>query len=320
LPFGVAFGLKEKEMSVHSRSGATGAKGTHYQNPLMVSGGPLDDCPRGIVDGIASPYKIWYEDFREPKVNGEFELSGWTVTDTGGGSPTEVVGIDGSLCATLDLSATADDGVELQFDNPPDATADGDGHQVIPEITSSATLMDGKEIFFQVRMATNSDSAATNDVKYLLGIFVKDTALLSTTTGLPTVGDHGGFGFHKAEAGAVTCVSSVSTITTAGTAMAPAVSELADTANTDNWHTYAARLRLIDASAGTGVCDFWYDNIHRLRLSTTTMDDVGVYSFSIAACNGPAAPGSLADIKIDYVLTGITRPGLTWPYTDGVIY
>lgn len=303
-------------MSLQSRSGATGAQGTHWQNPLLVSGGPLDDVPRGIVDGIAGPYKVWYEDFRENKVDGQFLLSGWTVTDIGG-SPTEQVLLADKPMAKLAFGGTGDQGVQLQYDIVPAAAITGSAHKIIPEFTCSATFMDGQEMFFQVRMATNSNSATDNDVKYLLGMFVKDTSLLSTTTGLPTVADHGGFGFHKAELGAVTCVSSVAAITTAGTAMVPAVSELADTVNTDNWHTYAARLRVIDASAGTGVCDFWYDGIHRLRLSTITMDDVGVYSFSISGINGPS---QLADLKIDYILTGMTRPGLEWPYTDGTIY
>jgi hypothetical protein len=274
------------------------------------------------VDGIASPYKVWYEDFREPKLDGQFGLSGWTVTDTGGGSPTEVVGIDGSLAAVLDLSATADDGVELQFDIVPAAAATGDGHQIMPEITAAGdAVLDGKEIFFQTRMATNADSATANDCKWLVGIFVKDTSLLSTTTGLPTVADEGGFGFHKGEGGAVTMLSTSAAIIAAGTACVPAVSELAQTASTDVWHTIAARCRLIDASAGTGVTDFWYDGIHRGRIEDTQpFDDDGVYSFSIAACNGPASPGTVADIKFDYILTGMTRPGLTWPYTDGTIY
>ncbi|GAH14548.1 unnamed protein product, partial [marine sediment metagenome] len=64
-------------------------------------------------------------------------------------------------------------------------------------------------------------------------------------------------------------------------------------------------------SAGTGRSDFWYDGQHVGTLNTVPFDAAEVYSFSIAGVNGPA---QVADLSIDYILTGITRPGLTWPY------
>ena len=303
-------------MSTHSRSGVTGAEGTHWQNPLLVSGGPLDDLPRGDVDQVLSPYKIYVEDFREQFVDGQMDTMGWTYADLGGAGALQTVASEHAL--VFDCLTTNDYGGELQFDLPSTAASLGSTHNIIPEMTSSTTKMDGREIFFQVRMGTASTSATDNDCKYLMGIFTKDTTVLSSTTGLPLVDAGGGFGFHKAELGAVTLLSTNAAITAAGTAAVPAISELADTVTVVNWHTYAARCRIVDASAGTGVTDFWYDGIHRGRISgTQPFDSTEVYSFTFAAANGPAQD---ADMHIDYILTGITRPGLTWPYTNGVIY
>ena len=301
-----------------TRLGGRGVQGVHYKGPILAREGPLEDCPLSVVDGIRSPYKVWYEDFREDKLDAEMALSGWTSTDLGGGAATVVTGIDGSLMCVIDLTVTADDGISLQYNIVNAAAATGSGHKILPEFTTAATTFDNREIFFQVRMATNSDSATDNDVKYLLGFFLTDTTILSATTGLPTVAAGGGFGFHKAELGAVTCLSTEAAITAAGTAMVPAVSELVQTpVSTDVWHTYAARVRGIDASAGTGQCDFWYDGVHRLTLETIPFDATDEYAFTIAAINGP---NQIADIKIDYILTGATRPGLSYPYTDGTIY
>jgi len=303
-------------MSYNSRSGATGIQGSHWKNQLMVSGGPLDDCPRGVVDAAVSPYKIYYEDFREQMADHEqLSTMGWTMADLGGGSGTIAVASDHAL--VIDCTATADDGIEMQFDIPGTAASVSSTHNVIPEMTSTTTLMDGREIFFQVRMGTSSASATLNDCKYLMGIFEKKVVILTVAGGLPAVDAGGGFGFHKGEGGAVTLLSTNAAITAAGTAAVPAISELADTITVFNWHTYAARCRIIDASAGTGVTDFWYDGVHRGRIENTQpFDSTEVYSFTFAAANATIA----TDFQIDYIMAGITRPGLTWPYTDGTIY
>ena len=303
-------------MSLHNRSGPTGARGSHWKNPLMVSGGPLDDVPHAVVDNALSPYKVYYEDFREQLVDGQLDTMGWTYADLGGAGALQTVASEHAL--VFDCLTSNDQGGELQFDIPSTAASLGSTHNIIPEMTSSTTLMDGREIFFQVRMGTVPSSATDNDGKYLFGIFTKDTTVLDASTGLPLVDAGGGFGFHKGELGAVTALSTNAAITAAGQALVPAVSELAMTVSVPNWHTYAARCRIIDASAGTGITDFWYDGVHRGRIENTQpFDSTEVYSFTFAACNGPAQD---TDLHIDYILTGITRPGLTWPYTNGVIY
>ncbi len=304
-------------MSYHSRSGKTGAKGSHWQNPLMVSGGPLDDVPRAVVDNAVSPYKVYYEDFKEQFAqHAEMTDAGWKVDDLGGANSSTII-MGSKHALEIDCTDTDDDGIQIQFNIPHASDALVSTHQIIPEFVSTTTAMDGREMFFQVRMATDSSSAVLNDCKYLMGIFEENTAILTVAGGLPAVDAGGGFGFHKGEGGAVTALSTNAAITTAGTALVPAVSELADTANQFNWHTYAARCRIIDASAGTGVTDFWYDGVHRGRISgTQPFDSTETYSFTFAAANATED----TDFQIDYILTGITRPGLTFPYTNGVIY
>jgi len=278
----------------------------------------LDDIPRGVADRVVSPYKVWYEDFAEQAADAQIQTMGFTVTaiNTPTSATETITGANRALF--INPGSKADSGSELQFNIPSTAASLGSTFKICPEITDTATLFDGQEIFFQTRIGSVSDDADANDSKYLLGFFVNDTTLLNSGSGVPSVAAGGGFGFHKGEAGAVTCVSTNAAITAAGTAMVPAVNELdIGTDATVEWHTYAARCRIIDASAGTGVTDFWYDNIHRLRLSTVPHDATDTCSFTMALLNGPT---SIADWHVDYILTGITRPGLTWPYTNGVIY
>ncbi len=309
-------------MSVNSRNGQTGVRGSHWQEPLMVSGGPLDDVARGSVDNAVGVYKVYYEDFKEQMAASADGLndSGWLNTDkNSASSATETVtGLNGALF--LNPGSKADAGMELQFNavavSGADNAAEITTHQILPEFLQTTTSFDGKEIFFQVRMGSVSDSTTDNDSKYILGFFQNDTTLLASATGVPSVVAGGGFGFLKAELGGVTAVSTSDAITAAGTALDPAVSELA-IASGINWHTYAALCRVIDASAKTGFTDFWYDGVHSLRLATVPFNATDTHSFTIGILNGPS---QLADLHIDYILTGITRPGLTWPYTNGVIY
>ena len=303
-----------------SSAGRSGAKvhGTHFQGPLLGNKGVFDDLPLGAIDNARSPYKIYYEDFQEDAVDAQLETQGWTVTAINTPTAASEVVLGANRALLLDPGSKVDSGSEIQFNIPATAASVSGTHRVIPEIIQTATLFDNQEIFFQVRMGTASNLATANDGKWLLGYFVNDTDLLSSTTGLPTVDAGGGFGFHKGETGAVTALSTEAAITAAGTALSPAVTELALVTNDVlEWHTYAARCRVIDASAGTGQTDFWYDGVYSGSLATVPFDATDTSSFTIAYLNGPV---QIQDYHIDYILTGITRPGLTWPYTDGTIY
>ena len=307
-------------MGYNSRSGKTGVKGSHWEGQLMDSRGPLEDVPKAAADLVNSPYKVWYEDFDEVFADNQMELMGWTVTDLGTAtSPSNVV-LGANRALLINPGTKADSGTMCQFNIRGNAGALGNMHKVMPEIVDVATTFDGVEQFFQVRLGHVATTAATNDNKWMVGIFTTDASAISPTTALPTL-SAGGFGFHKGETGAVTCLSTSAAITAAGTACVPAVNHYALTTDaTIEWHTYAARIRVIDASAETGVADFWVDGVHRLRIADSLPHDAtDTMAFTIGVLNGPATV-NITDMYVDYILTGITRPGLTWPYTNGVIY
>lgn len=304
-------------MGMHSRNGQTGISGTGHAGTLHNSRGPLEEVPHAVTDLANSAYKVWYEEFGEQAADAQIETMGFTVTDKNTATAASETILGANRALFLNPGTKADSGSELQFNIAGTAGSLGSTFKIMPEFTQTTTLMDGQEIFFQTRIGSVSNSATDNDSKYILGFFVNDADLLDDATGVPGVPAGGGFGFVKAELGGVTCVSTNAAITAAGTAMSPAVSELAMTVTVPNWHTYAARCRVVDASAGTGFTDFWYDGKHRLRLATIPFDATDQHSFTIGLINGPA---QLADMHIDYILTGITRPGLTWPYSNGVIY
>lgn len=310
-------------MAIGGRNGIRG-RGTHREEPLNVAQGPLEDVSRGFVDNYLSPYKVWVEDFKERFADAQLATVGWQVDDIG--TPTAPSEVNAGGVALADRSmllnpgTAADTGTQIQFKIPSTAASLTSTHNVLPEITSTTTLFDNQEIFFQTRVGHISATAATSNNKWLIGIFTDDDSLISATTNLPTVAAGGGFGFYKSEVGPVTGVSTEAAITAVGTAMVPAVDHVAlATDAVAEWHTYAARCRMIDASAGTGRCDFWVDGRHRLALTTVPFDSTELYSFAIAIANGPTTV-VVSDMLVDYIITGITRPGLTWPYTDGTIY
>jgi hypothetical protein len=242
---------------------------------------------------------------------------GWQQNDIGSASGASELVIGADLGLHVNPGTAADEGTQLQFKIPSTAASLGSTHRVLPEFISTATLMDNREIFFQVRLGEVATTAASNNNKWMLGIMTDDDAWLNATSGVPAIAAGGGFGFHKGEAGAITGVSTEAAITAAGTAMSPAVNHLAlDADATIEWHTYGARCRVIDADAGTGQTDFWVDGTHRLTLTTVPFDSTEVYSFGVAVANGPATV-NVTDLYLDYILTGISRPGLTWPYNTG---
>ena len=305
-------------MSLNSRDRATGVRGSHWKNPLLVSGGPLDDSPRGPADLAHSAYQIHYESFNESFVDGGFVGAGWTLTDINSATtPTEVVDPEtGYLLlnpGTKDDSGSAVQKILL----PSQGTFVVPSHDVLGPITATATLMDGREIFFQTRVGVMSATTAW-DAKALIGWYITDTTLLATAGGLPTVGAGGGFGFHIGEDGIISTHCTDAAITTAGTASTKDVSTVV--ANTVTWFTLGARMRVIDASAGTGFCDFFIDGNHVNRIGDTMCMDTNAeeFSYTMSIVNGDNTNDH--DLVVDYILTGITRPGLTWPYDDGTIY
>lgn len=302
---------------------STRVRGAHHEGPILGSDrsikGLFEDVPLASIDQLRSPYQVYIEDFRHALVDGDLAGAGWTYTNINTAtSPTEVV--DPETGYLLLNPGTKDDSGS-QFQKillPSQTTYTVPAHDVLGPITSTATLMDGREIFWYARVGFMVATGTTWDGKALIGWYTTDTSLLATAGGLPTVAAGGGFGFHVGEDGIISYNCSPDAITTAGTATSSDISTLT-TAATPEWYTLGARMRVVDASASTGRADFYVNGaLVGTITDTTCMDSTEEFAFSIAILNGD---NSIAhDLVVDHIVTGITRPGLTYPYTDGTNY
>jgi hypothetical protein len=300
-------------MSINRRIG-----GTHFEGPLLGSDrsnrGLFEDIPLASVDCVRSPYDIYVEQFHDATADGELTTAGWTVTDINTPTAPSETMLPEDNFLLLNPGTKVDSGVQIQKILLPANLGVVNCVQVLGPITSTATLMDAREIFFQVRLGMSTNLVTANDGKFLLGWFTTDTSLLSSTTGLPTVAAGGGFGFHKGETGAITALCSPDAIVAAGTATG--VNALAaTTVNVKDWYVLGARMRVIDASDSTGVCDFYINGSRVATIANTTcMDSTEEFAFSFAYQNGPV---QIQDYALNYIITGITKPGLAYPYTTG---
>lgn len=293
--------------------------GVHFRGPLLGSensrGGLLEDCPIDIVNLVGSRYKSWFEDFTlTTLVDGEVAGAGAIYGDPGTATaPEETVTADNGYLF-INPGTKADSGTQLQFTGVVTGGATTPIFRTPGIITSSATLMDNRELIWAARIGIMADDTLWSG-KMLVGLFLEDTTLLSETTGLPTVGAGGGAGFHLAETGEMTLLSTNAAITAAGTAMSPAVSFATAgdlTTSTFTWMELGFRCRWGDASAGTGVTTFYKDGrvVGRIE-DTMPMDSTEVYATAFCIANGPAGNGNIVDMAVDWVYTAMTRPGHT---------
>ena len=305
---------------------------THHKGPILgdnrSAGGIYHNVGLGIVDGHRSPYKIYVEDFTKSMVDGDLALSGATVSAINTPTTATEVVTNTSGYLLIDPGSKADSGSEVQFDpNVANGTAANDVRPltILGPITSTATLMDGRELFFQTRVGFQSDSALNFDGHVMIGWLTKDTSLITNTTGVPSVADGGGFGFYingdpgGAAAGAnayIVPFSDPAAITAdvtrnSGVVVPDLITDIT-AASTNKWYTLGAKMRVVDASASTGVTDFYINGrLVDSIANSTCMDSTEVYSMTFAVQNGPV---DLIAVSVDYLITGITREGITFPY------
>jgi hypothetical protein len=291
--------------------------GTHFQGPLLGSGnsvkGLFDDIPLGSVDQVRSPYTVHVEDFRHAIADGGVAGAGWTLTNINTATlPTEVVDPETGYLL-LNPGTKAASGSELQkILLPSQATYVAPAHDVLGPITSTATLMDNKEIFWAARVGLMSDTTAW-DGHFVIGWITTDTSLMSNTTGALSIAAGGGFGFHVGENGSLGYFCSPDAVTTS---TASGTSFLAlTTAATPEWVVLGARMRVVDASGSTGTCDFFINGQLAGTINNATcMDSTEEFAFSLGIHNGPARDN---DIAVDWIVSGISRPGMTYPYNTG---
>ena len=306
-------------------------KGTHHESPIFGSDkagdGLYKDLPLAVVDQARSPYKVFFENFETQMASGalgaNLGLSGCTITQKGTatGATATISGVNNYL--DLYAGTAVDVGLEYQFILAPNAltTISPDLHLLGP-ITTTATFMDGKELFWEARIGIQSDTSATWTGSMLVGWCVTDADIIEETTGALQLAAGGGFGFYASgdvatgelgyfsSAGAVTAVD-------ANTNVNIATDMLAETAGDIKWYKLGARMRCIDASASTGHVDFFVnDKKVGSVVNANCMDaDAEVFSFTVCNINGPGTDDT--HVLVDYVMSGITRDGLVWPYTTG---
>ena len=288
--------------------------GTHFEGPLLGSNksgaGVFEDAPIGTVDRTRSNYRVCVENF------GDYDMADLTVLQTLGvtytdintaTAPTAVITKETGYLL-LNAGTKADSGSEFQFNAAVTAAAVRPPFNTVGPQTSTTTLMDGRELFFQTRVGVSSNATAW-DGKAIIGWMVTDTSLMATATGLPTVVAGGGIGFHIGEDGVLSYFAQQSAITAVPTTVTGVDLTTLAAANTFYWYDLGFRWKCTDASAGTGRVDF-YLNGRKLGTAIGTdlpMQGSDVYSVTYAIYNGPA---QLSDLAVESVVTGITRAGV----------
>jgi hypothetical protein len=300
---------------------ANAIKGTHFQGPVLGSsaakGGLLEDMPSALVDQVRSPYEVHVEDFNIEMADALLALSGFTLTDINTSAAAAEV-IDASTGYLLiDAGTTDDSGSQIAFNIPAAGlTTANPQFDIMGSFVSTATKMDQQELFFETRVGFTGEAGVWLG-KVALGWITTDTLCMTSATGALDIAVGGGMGFHVAEDGTLGYFSSNAAITTStdsGVNVKTEVDALA-TGGTQ-WHTLGFRTKWDDASAGTGHTDFFIDGRKvGTIVGTQPMDATEVYAVTYEAQNGPA--GGEVDLKIDWVISGRTRPGLSRPYTSG---
>lgn len=281
---------------------------THYSGPILVGGGVAGEAPIHSISP-RSNYKVWVEEFTEPVASiAAMETVGWAEAAINTPTAATIVATAETGYLLLNPGTKADAGTSIQRNLLPTAARINSTHKIIPPLVSTATLMDGRELFFEARIGVSGTTAAW-DAKAIFGWIVTDTAMMTGTTGVPALADGGGIGFHIGEDGVLSYFTqSVDTYNAVATTID--ISTLGAAA-TFQWYTLGFRARWVDASAATGVVDFYVDG----NLAGTVVDDMPMtstetYSVSCEMLTGPAL---VNDLAIDYIITGVSRPGHTIP-------
>ncbi len=295
----------------------SGIEGTHFKGPLLGSSEFFEDLPLGVVDRGRAIYKTWYEPFDVQMADTLLDGRGATTTAIGLPAADSEVITGAAPYLLVNPGTTANTGNNIQVvAAPSQATYTTPALRTFGPMTSTTTLMLGRELFWRQRVGVRSN-ATTWDGAMLLGVFVTDTSLIDATTGAPTVGTGGGIGFHIGIDGIMRAVCSQSAITSAayGTAnLAETVGvtigsgAYALTANTFKWFTLGFRAKWDATTITQGQVQFYVNDVlvaNFRKTSAMPISSTQVYSVSFPVINGAAQE---SDLAIDHILTGISRP------------
>jgi hypothetical protein len=281
---------------------------THVsQNAYMVHGVKIH------LNQHPSNYEWHFEDFGTPVADiTAMETIGWTETDIG--ATARAVSVTaGSSYLLLNAGTAADSGTSIQYNAATSATHVARPHDILGPITSTATLMDGRELVFKARvgMAFHLTGWTTGlGAKAVFGWIVTDTAMMTAATGALAIGTGGGLYFHLTEAGALNFVTQRSDGTAAEVLIETVTSPSSATV-IGNWRELEFNAIWVDASDddANGVVHCYENGIWKATVENNLpMSSTEVYSVGGEALNGPAALDGDLDIGIDYILTGISRP------------
>jgi len=295
--------------------------GVKFQGPILGSNragkGLFENTSVGLTSRFQSPYKEFYEDFTTVVSTAGMEDAGWT--ETSAGSATNAYSQELGMLV-VNAHTVADQGSSLQNNAAGTTSATSQVTNLPGPITSTDTLMDGRELIWATRIGLLVGDGTSFDSKLLIGFFVTDTALMTAATGALDLATGGGIGFHingdTGDGSIDAVIQGTDTATSTDTGVS--VGTLSSTMG--NFVDLGFRARWVDAGTGTGTVDYF---VNGTKVVTVTdglpMQSTQVYSNSIELINGPATADEV-DLGVEYIYNAISRAGLTYPYNSGLNY
>jgi hypothetical protein len=282
---------------------------THWSGPLLVNGGAFDEAPIEAL-GNRSNYKVWIENFDANVADiTAIETLGWAETEVGTTTSRSNVVSKATGYLLLNPGTADDTGTNIQHNVVPTTSAIVAPHKTCGPLTSTTTLMDNRELLFETRIGVSGTTAAWSGKTVIGWVLSPDTALMTVTSGVPAIGTGGGIGFNIREDGVLRYFTQSTTVHNSVTTHLNIATLGA--ANVIQWYTLGFRARWLDASAATGVVDFYLDGGLLGSVSNDMpMTSTEVYAVSYEMLNGG---GLVNDLYVDYIVTGLSRPGFTIP-------
>lgn len=285
--------------------------------------GLLVGLPMDPISESNSNLKVYYEGFKNPVVDAggdegiaEMEDVGWAENDINTATAHVYSASKDNGYLLINAGTKADSGTQIQANVVSTADKIGDAHQTCGPITSTTTLMDGRELIFKTRIRVLIGASEPFNSKFALGWMVTDTSIMTNTTGALALGTGGGIGFHcNGDSGTAVLqtfiqnTSGAASFEDTGVSFAEGGShDLADGV-WGEWIDLGFRAKWDDADAPTGRCD-WYVNGTKVRtvLNSNPMQATQAYSVSYALHNGPTAANQV-DMAVDHILTAVTVLG-----------
>jgi hypothetical protein len=266
-----------------------------------------------IADGtLLRDYQIAYENFGDEVTSiTDMETMGWVETDINTATSASVTVIPENNFLLVNAGTKADSGSSLQLLTPTTATHTNRPHKSIGPITSTATLMDGRSMFFFTRIGFAHTTAAW-DNKLIIGWVTQDTSLMTAATGAESIATGGGLYFHFQESAVGPVLFSAQRKAAAASTTELFTQGAATSATVvGDWIELGFLATWVDADddADNGIVYFYVNGILAGSDSNNLpMASTEVYAVSMELLNGPATDQNV-DMGVDYIITGISGPG-----------